>query len=250
MHFLIRTGRFLHRLFDAAAVVIIAVMLLYGFYSIWDIWKIYDQAGVSEDLLRYKPDGEDPGATFEELLAINPDVCAWITVDDTGIDYPVVQGDNNMFYLNHDVYGEYALSGSIFLDYRNNRDFTDQYSLLYGHFMDGGKMFGNLDLYKDKSYFESHKSGTLYLPDQVFQIRVFAFLETDAYDDILFIPDGTAEEDTDRFLEHIQENAVWYSGEDFEEDKNILGLATCDFEKTDGRYIVLANIVEETNEEK
>ena len=76
----------------------------------------------------YKRQDQDK-ASFEELLAINPDVCAWVSLDNTKVDYPVLQGANNMIYLNQDVYGDFALAGSIFLDSRNDRTFSDRYSL-------------------------------------------------------------------------------------------------------------------------
>ena len=94
-------------------------------------------------------------------------MCAWLTVDGTKIDYPVVQGETNLEYINQDIYGEFALSGSIFLDSRNDRKFIDSYSLLYGHHMDNGAMFGDVMNYKEKEYFESHKTGTLYLNEQL-----------------------------------------------------------------------------------
>ena len=76
----------------------------------------------------------------------------WIVVDDTNIDYPVMQGYDNSQYLNLDPYGEYSLSGSIFLDSRNSSDFTDPYSIIYGHHMEYGKMFGAIDDYLDDQY--------------------------------------------------------------------------------------------------
>ncbi len=96
---------------------------------------------VQGELLQFKPaaDGEN-GASFEELLAINSDVKAWLTLDNTAIDYPVVQGENNFSYINTDVYGDFALAGSIFLDSDCDGSFHDPYSLLYGHHMENSKM--------------------------------------------------------------------------------------------------------------
>ena len=71
----------------------------------------------------------DNPASFEELLGINPDVCAWVTLDNTAIDYPVVQGEDNFTYVNTDVYGDFSLAGSIFLDVNCDKNFTDPYSL-------------------------------------------------------------------------------------------------------------------------
>ena len=110
----------------------------YSAYALWDNNQVYAAVdNVQGELLQFKPaaDGEN-GASFEELLAINSDVKAWLTLDNTAIDYPVVQGENNFSYINTDVYGDFALAGSIFLDSDCDGSFNDPYSLLYGHHME------------------------------------------------------------------------------------------------------------------
>lgn len=92
--------------------------------------------------------------SFDELRKLNPDVKAWITLDNTKIDYPVLQGDINLKYLNRDFFGDTSLSGNIFLDKRNSPDFKDEYSLVHGHHMEKRKMFGDLDLYRKKDFFK------------------------------------------------------------------------------------------------
>ena len=94
---------------------------LYAAYALWDNQQIYSAADdVRADMLQLKPKAEeDGGASFEDLLEINPDVRAWINTGWTNIDYPVLQGENNLTYINTDVYGKFALAGSIFLDSRN-----------------------------------------------------------------------------------------------------------------------------------
>ena len=107
---------------------------LYWLELIMEHNQIY--SGVKDakaDLLKLKPTlDEDTGPSFEELLKLNPDVCAWLTLDGTEVDYPILQGEDNYEYLNKNVYGEFALSGSLYLDSNNSRDFTDKYSLIYG----------------------------------------------------------------------------------------------------------------------
>lgn len=124
-------------------VLLLCVAGVYAAYALWDNSQIYSSAfNVQADMLKLKPtvsEGDDT-ASFEELLAINPDVCAWVTLDGTKIDYPVLQGSTNLTYINKDVYGNFSLSGSIYLDTRNNRDFSDRYSLLYGHHMEKSAM--------------------------------------------------------------------------------------------------------------
>ena len=99
---------------------IILFLFLYGGYSLWDTYMSAKSAFLSDDLLSYKPQpGEGANPSLEDLMAINKDVAGWITIDDTHIDYPVVQGKDDMEYINKDVYGEFSLSGSIFLSCMN-----------------------------------------------------------------------------------------------------------------------------------
>ena len=144
----LRTADFL---ISAVVVLFLLTAGAYSAYALWDNNQVYAAVdNVQGELLQFKPaaDGEN-GASFEELLAINSDVKAWLTLDNTAIDYPVVQGENNFSYINTDVYGDFALAGSIFLDSDCDGSFNDPYSLLYGHHMENSKMFGDLDLYKD-----------------------------------------------------------------------------------------------------
>ena len=115
------------------------------------------------------------------LQTVNPDVCGWLTVDGTGIDYPVVQGATNMDYVNRDVYGDFSLSGAIFLDSRCAADLTDPYTVIYGHHMDNSAMFGDVARFAEADYFAAHPAGSISLPDAAYTIELFACVVTDAY---------------------------------------------------------------------
>lgn len=225
-------------------VVICSICLAcaYSVYALWDNQRIYTEAeNVQDDMLKLKP---VDGATFAELLAINPDVCAWVTMDGTNIDYPVLQGKDNLSYINTDVYGNFALAGSIFLDTRCDRDFTDLYSLLYGHHMEGGRMFGDLDLYKDESFFYQNTTGTLILPDRTYNLEIYACLLVSASEEEIF--DTTLwQHDIDRLLDYAGQNALYIHADTLEKAKlseniQVLALTTCAAEFTDARTVVLA----------
>ncbi len=147
---------FADKVFDRIVILASLLFFLVCIYAMYDAAMVYYNANDSS-VLKYKPDLNNP----EILREISEDAIAWITVDNTKIDYPVMQGKNNKEYLNKNPFGRYSLSGSIFLDARNKSDFSDRYSLLYGHHMDYGAMFGALDEFKDKEYFDSHRTGQL-----------------------------------------------------------------------------------------
>ena len=142
--------RGLNALFSLVVLLCFFVVVAYAGYALWDNSQVYAAAeNVRDEMLQFKPqpDAEEGGPTFHELQAVNPDVCAWVTLDNTNIDHPVLQGTDNLSYINRDVYGNFSLAGSIFLDSRNDSHFSDPYSLLYGHHMDNSGMYGDLDLY-------------------------------------------------------------------------------------------------------
>lgn len=232
------------RLLTALTMIFLVIIFLYACFALWDTWRIYNGAGVDESLLKYKPELDGDTAGLEELMKINPDVCAWLTVEDTHIDYPVVRGTDNVKYINTDVYGDFSLSGSIFLDYRNAREFTDTYSLIYGHHMEGNVMFGELDSFTEQEYFSEHETGILYLPKTTYRIEIFACLQTDAYDTQMFGPGDLSEGDADDLLQQIRESSLQYREIGVTGQDRILGLSTCSDASTNARTIVFGRLKE------
>ena len=236
-----RLIRGLDRLLNLALILVLLIILFYAGYALWDSYAVLNKAGVSDEVMHYKPDVSNP--SLSELQAINADVCAWLTIDDTNIDYPVLRGDNNTKYLNEDIYGDYSLGGSIFLDYRCSKDFSDQYSLVYGHHMAGGMMFGDIEQFADKAYFDEHPTGWLCLPGKSYQLEIIAFLEVDAYTSALFnLP--VAQGGWDTIVKHIEEDATYRRGAELTEQDRIVALSTCAEETTNGRTILVARMTE------
>src|SRR5699024_4709303 len=93
---------------------------------------------------------------FEGLLAQNEDVVGWITIDDTKIDYPIVQAGDNLTYLNRNFYGEETRAGSIFMDYRNNLAHDNKNIIVYGHRMRDGTMFQQLTKFLEADFVEKN----------------------------------------------------------------------------------------------
>ncbi|NLC65932.1 MAG: class B sortase [Clostridium sp.] len=220
----------------------------YGAYALWDNNKVYAAAkNVQADMLKLKPEVDLEGkASFEELLAINPDVCAWVSLDNTTIDYPILQGETNLSYINTDVYGDFALAGSIFLDTRSDRNFHDPYSLVYGHDMVEGRMFGDLSLYKNEKFFNENSTGELILPDRSYNLKIYAAI-TESSDEIIFNPDSH-KDGLSGLMDYTEKNALYIRSEMTEdlmsrvnnENLQILSLTTCSAEFTDARTIILA----------
>ena len=125
-------------------------------------------------------DPECPTVQFDELKQQNEDVIAWIYGANTHINYPVVQGSDNDYYLRHLLDGTWNDNGSIFMDCSNKGDFSDQNSLIYGHNMTSGAMFSNLVKYKKQAYYDQHPYLYMLTPQQNYKLRLFAGVIVDA----------------------------------------------------------------------
>lgn len=223
--------------------VLVLIMLLYGGYSLWNTIMIYRGAFSSNDLLKYQPTGDGPNSiTLGELMKLNKDVVGWIKIFDTHISYPVVQGKDNQEYLNKDVFGEFSFSGSIFLDYRNACDFTDSYSIIYGHHMEYGAMFGDVVEFKNDDYFQEHKTGALFLLDDTYKITLFACVETQEFNNKIYNPTVQGKDNLDTLLKYIKDEAVQYRDISLNHDDKIIGLSTCAEAGTNERVVLFGRL--------
>ena len=118
---------------------------------------------------------------FDALAEINPDIYAWLEIPGTDISYPVLQSSDDSFYLNHDENGDYSPAGSIFSESTyNGKDFNDPVTVLYGHRMSSGTMFGQLQkLYSDPETFAELNEIVIYLPEREIHYKVFAAVPLD-----------------------------------------------------------------------
>ena len=232
-----RIIRFIDRVTDYGLLLLFLLLFLIGGYTMYDTLLIYD-AGSGADLRSFRPmavEAEEEEGYVWDMSALSEDVVAWLTVDDTSIDYPVMQGVDNSEYLNKDPFGAFSLAGSIFLDSRNAADFTDPYSLIYGHHMEYGRMFGALDEFLDEDYFDAHLLGTLTVADQVYSIRFFACVEAEATVEEIFAPT-----ETDGTMAYVQEHAsIWREPE----EGPLIALSTCKFPQTMARIIVFGVLI-------
>lgn len=225
---------------SALVAVLLALLAVYAGYALWDNQQVYAAAEeVQASLLTLKP--QEGGVPFAELRAVNADVCAWVTLDGTGVDYPVVQGKDNLTYVNTDVYGNFSLAGTIFLDTRCAPDFAGGYSLLYGHHMVSGQMFGDLEKYQDAAFLREHRTGTLLLPDGACTLEVFACLLVPASEEHIFRPEHW-QEDVSPLLDWAEGEALCWETTD--RPQRVLAMSTCSSAFTDARTVVLAAIQE------
>ena len=239
---LLRTG---HGFINTCVLIVILLLLAFGCYAMWDSGQIHSAAS-SANYEKYRPAAEDSGASFEYLQEINPDVFAWLTVYGTNIDYPMVQGLDNIRYVNISAEGRFSLSGAIFLDYRNSPHFTDFNNIVYGHHMESRTMFGEIAMFSDKDYFDARRYGTLFFEGQERGLEFFAFLHTDANDTQIFRTSFTGPESQQAYLDLIMETAVNIRDDiHVTIDDRIILLSTCSPNSTNGRDILIGIITDD-----
>ncbi len=221
-----------------------AALILYSGYVLYDSFYTQNTAGSTNwDLLQYKPeimtDGATPLSGGGTLAAINADYRSWLTMYDTNIDYAVMQGEDDLYYATHDIYGENSITGAIYLASGNAGGFTDPYNLIYGHHMDNGAMFGALDSFASESYFDSHREGVIVSTSGVYDLYTFAVVRTHAYEAKVYNVGGKSAEDIIHFIENAEGTVIYRQGIANANSK-IVALSTCAAADTDGRLVVFA----------
>jgi sortase B len=229
-----------HKTIDRVVGFVSLILFLICLYAMIDAYMVYSGAN-DNSLLKYKPQLGDASV----LQELSEDAIAWLTIDNTKIDYPIMQGQTNETYLNKDPYGNYSLAGSIFLDSRNNKYFRDDYSLIYGHHMEYGVMFGSLDEFTDKSYFDEHRTGQVILvTGSGFKVKLFASFKVDAKEEIIFDPTKNTNK---TILDFVKKNAIVYYDDDVTEKSKLIALSTCQSAENTERMIVFGTLKEIKN---
>lgn len=180
---------------------------------------------------------------FEELSVTMPDICGWITVPGTDIDYPVVHGADNEFYLEHLPDGTPNSAGSIMLDAVNSPEWTDDVSILHGHHMRAGNMFGNLSAYADADFAREHSVIMLYTPAGDYEVQVVAACVVDSHE-FEYITGFVSEEDFNSYIAYLTEASAYKTDVEITQDDRFILLSTCDYEFEDARFVVLGVLKE------
>lgn len=175
---------------------------------------------------------------FEDLWKINEDVVAWLYGPDSRFNYPVVQGSDNDYYLYRLLDGSWNDNGSLFLDWRNSADFSDGNSIIYGHHMKTGDMFGTLVKYKEQSYYDSHPFLYLTTPTQKYRVDLFAGCLVEGNAEIY-----QSREISASLVETYRAQSTFQPMGEISTDGPILTLSTCSFEFENARYVVLGLLV-------
>lgn len=247
-----KTAKFIVRMIDhmvnLTALLLILIVMFLSCYMLWDSNQVY-QAADAKNYEAYIPT-EKHTKSFEELQKINPDIIGWIRVNDTNINYLLLQAEDDDTYMNTDAEGKYSLSGSIFLHCANKPDFSDFNNMIYGHHMEKHKMFGDVGMFTDKTYFEKHPYGNLFFDGKDHGVEFYALIQADAYNERIFsiCPDDPKAKQA--YLQEILDNALYKRNFEITQNDHLVLLITCTSELTNGRNILVGKLSDQIYPEK
>ncbi len=222
--------RTLSRTVDNAVLLTLLVLLVFAAYALWDTHQMLAAADAN-NYQTYKPTNEET-KSFEDFRAMNNDVIGWLTIYDSTIDYPVLRSPNsNDDYLSKNPEGDWEGSGSLFLDHNNKADFSDFNTIIFGHHMAGPAMFGEIDEFLNKDYFDKHEYANLFYSEGGLQmvqnngttglqyeflnyqgrnhgVQIFAMIQADGHDSAIYSVPSTTVEAKQATLQKIADYAV------------------------------------------
>lgn len=174
---------------------------------------------------------------FELLRQTSQDIRAWLYCEDTMINYPVAQSDDNEYYLYKLLNGNYNRGGTLFMECTNQGDFSDWNTLIYGHNMKNNTMFGTLTDYNSQEYYEEHPIWYLMTPDGDYRIELIAGYVTDTSSEIYTIPQTM--EEKDKLVESIMRRSTFATQAEISSKDRLITFSTCTYEYDDARYVLV-----------
>ena len=178
---------------------------------------------------------------FAALQAQNSDVVAWLYCADTPINYPVARADDNAKYLHTLLDGTHNQNGTLFMDFRNAADYSDRNTIIYGHNMKSGKMFGTLDQYKKQEYYDQHPVWYLLTPQGAYKVELAAGWVTQDTDPLYNQP--ADEENITALLKAADRRSTFASGITLTAEDEIITFSTCSYENETARYVLVGRMI-------
>lgn len=182
---------------------------------------------------------------FQELKKQNQDIIAWIYSKGTPINYPIVQTKDNLYYLRRTIDGKYNQVGTLFVDYRNSKNFEDTNTIIYGHNMKNETMLGSILNYKIQDYYENHKEMYLLTENKKFVVEVFAGCLISTKSEIYNYP--KTPDSNKKLMEIVKMKNDITTNVKVEDSDKIITLSTCSYDFENARYVVFGIIKEIDN---
>lgn len=214
--------------------ILLLIAIIFSLYKV--VTKINDynkSKNTYEKIQDVKSNSKD---FSKELMKINEDYKMWIEVPNTNINYPVVQGKDNNFYLNHDFNNKESSSGAIFIDYKNDI-YKGKNIVIYGHNMKNKSMFQNLMKFKDEEFWKNNNKIILTIDEKAYEYEIFSAYVNDA-NNVEFKFDFRNDDEYLKYLNEIKEKSIFSRDIDILSNERIVTLSTCSYENYDDRMII------------
>lgn len=225
-------------------VCLAAIVLVSG----WQVYKIFRDYKANNAIYEKiaeiaQPSGWNGEVDFDALRDVNPDIAAWLYYESTNINYPVVKGKDNDYYLTVGFDNTWAVGGTLFIDCITERPFEQFNTVIYGHHMKDGSMFGDIKKLKDPEYAEEHPVFDLITPEGKYHLRICAFLNQPS--DSKVYNTNYSDDDTEgkqAYLDEVLETASYVTDEPVTVDDRLVILSTCAYEYQNARYVVVTRM--------
>lgn len=188
-------------------------------------------------------------ADIEDLMAINRDIVGWLWIPDTNINYPLLKAEDNQKYLGLSYNLQWTNSGSIFMDFRNSSNLSDDNTIIYGHNMKNGGMFGSLKKYSDIEYLEEHRYVYIFTKDRILKYKIFAAYKTESSSQS-YTMGFSGDISFDDYINYVIASAGNNLNEAIEEKAPLMMLSTCTSVRRTERFVInTVLIAEKENDE-
>lgn len=220
-----------------------AVIFLFSSFQFFQwYYQTSQQAQEKSQLLNYVDTTQEVlSVDWDALKKINEEIIGWIFIPDTNINYPIVQGQDNNYYLTHSFQKEKSSAGGIFLDADASANFADQHSILYGHNMKAKTMFGDIEKFKNPGFFHEHSTVFLSTPEMNYKTTVIGFMKVEP-DSWVYQTQFKDQSEFEEFVFRIQEESLVKQEWDQKGNFHLLTLSTCSYEQdtlgTKERYVL------------
>lgn len=236
-------------LFVSIVIMLISAMLISIIFIFKDKKEENEQEKIFEEITeiaKEKTDNkesiQEDTVNIKELYKINNDIIGWIKIENSNIDYPVMQTkENPNYYLKRNFYKQYSILGTPYMAENCNIEKSDNL-IIYGHHINGNKLFGELEIYKSKKYYDTHKIIKFYTMTENAEYEIIAVFKTVAYTGFQYYKFYNAEDEREfnTFIEKCKELSFYDTKKTAVYGDKLITLSTCEYSNENGRLVIVA----------
>ncbi|MBS6007225.1 MAG: class B sortase [Clostridium baratii] len=218
--------------------IVLIVAIIFSLYKV--ISKVVDYKESKNAYEKVREVKNNSNNFSEELIKRNEDYKMWIEVPNTNINYPVVQGKDNDFYLSHDFNKKESSSGAIFIDYKNDIE-KDKNIVIYGHNMRNKSMFQNLMNFKNEEFWKENNKIILIIDGKRYEYEIFSAYISNA-EDINLRTNFKNDTEYLKYIDSVKKKSIFHRDIGIKSNDRIITLSTCSYEEDDARMIIYGKL--------